>query len=65
MILLRRRPDGLVGVVTAPYAKAPWIFDQPISQKAVAERLREEGNHPTDIGDVLYEAERNGFGYLP
>ena len=65
MILLRKRPDGLVGVVTAPYVQTVWIFDQPICDQTFMDRLRSEGCHLTDVSDVLHEAERNGFGYLP
>ena len=65
MILLRRRPDGLVGVVTPPHSTAVWVWDTPISDEAFCVRMDAEQCHSTDIWDALYEAERNGFGYLP
>jgi hypothetical protein len=65
MILLRRRPDGLVGVVTPPHSASVWTFDEPIADEAFRNRMDAEGCHSTDVWDAMSEAERQGFGYLP
>lgn len=64
MILIRQRPDGLVGVATPPHSKSTWVFADPITEEAYVQRMVEEGCHSTDMWDALSEAQRNGFGYL-
>ena len=54
-----------MGVVTPPHSTAVWVWDTPISDEAFCVRMDAEQCHSTDIWDALYEAERNGFGYLP
>jgi hypothetical protein len=66
MILIRKRPDGYVGVVASPHSKqGEWIFEKPISREEFWSKMRTLGSHPVDTADVLHEAEGSGFGYMP
>jgi hypothetical protein len=65
MILIRRRPDGIVGVATPPHVKETWVFTAALSADDFSDEMRQRGSHPVDTLDVRTEAERSGFGYLP
>lgn len=64
MILIRRRPDGIVGVATPPHTNSPWIIETPISQDTFCAEMMERGSHAVDVMDVLAESKGSGFGYI-
>lgn len=64
MILIRLRPDGIVGMATPPHGRPTWIIEEPISREDFCKGMLERGSHPTDAADVLAEADRTGFGYI-
>lgn len=64
MILIRRRPDGIVGVITPPHANALWLIETPISQEDFCEGMVERGSRPVDVMDVLAESTQSEFGYI-
>ena len=74
MILVRKRQDGYVGVATEmPYpqrrvpdaVKGDWIFSQPISHQEFLDGMILRGHHGQDFWDVISEAEKTGWGYMP
>jgi hypothetical protein len=67
VILIRRHPEGrFVGVISQPHSdKGVWVFAKPVSEEELLARFNELGSHPIDTDDVVSEANRNGFGYLP
>jgi hypothetical protein len=65
MILIRRRPDGIVGVATEPHVKETWVFTTPMDPEAFHREMVAKGCHPIDSADVLAESKNSGFGYMP
>jgi hypothetical protein len=65
MILIRRRPDGIVGVATPPHVKETWVFTMPMDPMAFHREMVARGCNRVDSADVLGESEKSGFGYLP
>ena len=62
--LVRRRPDGVVGVATPPHVKTSWIFEEPLSSDDFINEMVRRGCTRVDAFDVSGESERSGFGYM-
>jgi hypothetical protein len=48
-----------------PHSDIEWSSDTPMNKSAAINKMHEIGCHPTDIQDVITEAEQYGEGYLP
>jgi hypothetical protein len=58
-IEIRRVGDLYQATVTPPHGYGPWSTPEPMSVDDLDKKLFELGCHPTDIGDVFYEADAN------
>lgn len=65
MILIRKRPDGIVGIATPPHVKETWIAEEPLPREVWWREMTARGSHPSDTAAVLNEIENSGFGYMP
>jgi hypothetical protein len=59
-LILKKTPNGLYEVTaTPPHIQTPWSTTEPISVSRLIDELRIRGCHQQDIGDAMYEQDKN------